>query len=81
MNISEKVIEIIKELSGAENITETNNLREDAMLDSLNMVMLLVEIEEVFEIELDESDMNPIDLVTVEDVVKLVKKYCEACDE
>ena len=39
------------------------------------MITLLLEIEETFEIELDESDMNPFDLNTVEDAVKLVEKY------
>ena len=34
-------------------------------------------IEDEFQIVLDESDMNPFDLVTVEDVVKLVTKYME----
>ena len=35
----------------------------------------MLEIEETFEIELDESDMNPFDLNTVEDAVKLTEKY------
>ena len=39
------------------------------------MVMLLVMIEDVFEIELDESDMNPFKLRTVNDVINLVSKY------
>ena len=39
------------------------------------MVMLLVEIEEKLEIELDESDMNPFDLITVQNVIDMVKKY------
>ena len=51
-------------------------MQGDLALDSLLMVTLLVEIEEAFEIELDESDMNPFDLVTAQDAVDLVKKYC-----
>jgi acyl carrier protein len=41
------------------------------------MVTLLMMIEDEFQIVLDESDMNPFDLITVEDVVKLVAKYLE----
>ena len=40
------------------------------------MVMLLVEIEDNFGIELDESDMNPFDLTTVESIINMVEKYC-----
>ena len=75
MSTSEKVIELIKELSGKEEITITDSLQEDIALDSLSMVTLLIGIEENFQIELDESDMNPFDLNNVEDVIDLVDKY------
>lgn len=74
--IKEKVFEIIKDISEKEEIQETDSLETDVGLDSLKMVMLLIDIEESFGIELDESDMNPFDLKTVNDVIKLVKKYC-----
>ena len=76
MNTEEKIREILFELSGME-ITDNNaSLQEDLALDSLAMVMLLIDIEEGFVIELDESDMNPFDLQTVNDVIKLVERYC-----
>lgn len=71
----EKISEILCELSGIKDIKPEDDLKEDLALDSLSMVTLLLEIEETFEIELDESDMNPFDLNTVEDAVKLVEKY------
>ncbi|MBE6761997.1 MAG: acyl carrier protein [Ruminococcaceae bacterium] len=75
MNTEEKIREILFELSGME-ITDNNaSLQEDLALDSLAMVMLLIEIEEAFGIELDESDMNPFELNTVQDVIVLVSKY------
>ena len=77
MKMEERVFEIIKELSGREEIQETDNLQDDVALDSLGMVTLLMEIEEHFEIELEESDMNPFDLVAVSDVLKLVERYVE----
>ena len=70
-----KISEILCELSGIKEIKPEDNLKEDLALDSLSMVTLLLEIEEIFEIELDESDMNPFDLNTVDDAVKLVEKY------
>ena len=77
MKINEKVFEIIKELSGMDEIKEADNLQADLTMDSLGMVTLLMEIEECFEIELEESDMNPFDLAAVSDVLKLVERYVE----
>jgi acyl carrier protein len=75
MNLEEKIREILFELSGME-ITDNNaSLQVDLALDSLAMVMLLIEIEEEFGIELDESDMNPFELNTVQDIIDLVSKY------
>lgn len=81
MNIEEKVREILSELSGEESFDDNAMLQEDLVLDSLAMVTLLVEIEEKFEIQLDESDMNPFDLNTVQSVIDMVKKYCGEKDE
>ena len=76
MNIEEKVKGILSKLSGDEKIVNDATLQGDLALDSLHMVTLLVEIEETFDIELDESDMNPFDLTTVQDVIDMVGKYC-----
>ena len=73
--INDKVIEILAELSGTENISTENHLQNDLGLDSMLMVTLLIEIEENFNIELDESDMNPFDLNIVQDIISLVEKY------
>lgn len=73
--IKDKVIEVLTELSGTENISLETHLQNDLGLDSMLMVTLLIEIEEKFEIELNESDMNPFDLNTVQDVISLVEKY------
>lgn len=80
MKIEGKVIGILKEISGVKNIILESDLQTDLMLDSLSLVMLLLDIEEEFKIELKESDMNPFDLKTVQNVINLVKKYVK-CDE
>ena len=76
MNIEEKVKGILFELSSEENIDNKATLREDLALDSLAMVTMLIEIEDIFDIQLDEADMNPFDLSTVQDVINMVKEYC-----
>lgn len=81
MKIKEKVYEILKNLSCMETVQDSDRLQDDLILDSLAMVTLLLEIEDVFNIELNESDMNPFDLITVEDVIHLAEKYGEEINE
>lgn len=80
MNIEEKVKGILSELTDDEAIDNSATLQGDLTLDSLLMVTLLLEIEEVFGIELYESDMNPYDLTTVQSVIDMVAKYCNGDD-
>lgn len=75
MNIEEKLKEILCKLSGEESFENSALLQRDLALDSLSMVMMLIEIEEVFGIELNESDMNPFDLSSVQSVIDMVNKY------
>lgn len=75
MKIFDKVAIILSELSGIDNICLEHELENDLALDSLQMITLLMMLEESFLIVLDESDMNPFNLATVQQVVKLVEKY------
>ena len=75
MEIFDKVCVILSELSGIETICLEHELQSELGLDSLQMVTLLMMLEENFQITLDESDMNPFDLVNVWQVVDLVEKY------
>ena len=75
MEIFDKVCVILSELSGIETICLEHELQSNLGLDSLQMVTLLMMLEENFQITLDESDMNPFDLVNVWQVVDLVEKY------
>ena len=75
MEIFDKLKPILSELSGIENIWPEHHLLRDLALESIRMVALLMTLEEKFNIVLDESDMNPFDLITVEHVIKLTEKY------
>lgn len=74
-NIITQVIEMLEDISLKYVDDNTLTLLGDLGLDSLKMVMLLLTIEDTFEIELDESDMNPFALITVQNVIDLVAKY------
>ena len=54
MNVKEKVLSILTELSGSDEISENSSLLTDIHLDSLGMVTLLVELEDTSGITLDE---------------------------
>lgn len=75
MEIFNKLTVILSELSGKEDICLEDELQSDLGLDSLQMVTLLMMLEENFQIVLDESDMNPFDLINVWHVLNLVEKY------
>ena len=75
MKVREKISEILSELTGIDTINTNDALQEDLGLNSIQMVTLLIMVEENFGIFLDESDMNPYDLVYVYQVVDMVEKY------
>ena len=75
IEVKEKVMGVIEKLCGITPENEEARLLENIGFDSLRMVMLLIEIEETFGIELDESDLNPFKLITVKDVINLAEKY------
>lgn len=75
MQIFNKVTNILSELSGVKTIYPQHELQNDLGLDSIQMVTLLIMLEEKFRIVLDESDMNPFDIINVSNVVNLVEKY------
>ncbi len=75
MTTTEKVKEIIKKVSENKKIRLKDRLTDDLLLDSLAMVNLLIDIEEEFDINLNESDMDPYEFETVNDIVELVRKY------
>lgn len=73
--IREQVIEVLEDICNEKILDTSPQLRSELHMDSMQMVMILVLLEETFEIELDESDMNPFALITVQNVVDLVTKY------
>lgn len=77
MNVFETVLNILNELAEESEIRLDSRLQEDLGLDSIQMITLLMELEDSFQILLDESDMNPFELTTVENIITLVKKYQE----
>ncbi len=74
-DVKEGVFKILSELSGVSVNEAQMKLVEDIGLDSLMLVTMLIEIEEEFNIELNESDMNPYDFITAGDVIAMTERY------
>ena len=75
INVKEGVFKILSDLSGVSVNEAQMRLVEDIGLDSLMLVTMLIEIEEEFNIELNESDMNPYDFITAGDVIAMTERY------
>ena len=74
-NVKEGVFKILSDLSGVSVNEAQMRLVEDIGLDSLMLVTMLIEIEEEFNIEFNESDMNPYDFITAGDVIAMTERY------
>ena len=74
-SLSKKVKELLGGITGSEDIREDSKLSEELGLDSLMHVSLILELEEMLGVEMDEADLNPFDLITVGDVIRLASKY------
>lgn len=74
-NTKNIVNSILTEKRFTETITSEMDLKGDLGFDSLSLVELIVDLEERFDIEIDESDLNPATLETVGQIYSLVEKY------
>ena len=75
MKIFDQVVAVLSELSGTESVRLEDELKNDIGLDSFGLVNLILTLEERFGITMDDSDMNPFDLINVQNVVTLVERY------
>ena len=78
MNSTKEMIHsILTEKKFTDVITPDMSLSEDLGFDSLSLVELIVDLEDRFDIEIDESDLDPGHIKTVGQIYSLVDKYLE----
>ena len=76
MDFQTKVNKIIMNLSILDKVPLASaQLKDDLGFDSLRLVELILAIEDGLSIEIDESDLDPSQIMTVDDLYKLIKKY------
>lgn len=74
-DVEKKVAEVVLNVTGIKEISFENSLKSDLNFDSFSLVFLIIEIEKIFDIEFDASDLDPENLIVLRDLVKLVEKY------
>lgn len=75
MSIEEKVINLISEelRIPKDKIQLTSHVVDDLNFDSLDNIQIVLEIEQLFDIEISDDEIDEI--LTVQDIVDYVKNY------
>lgn len=70
------IIEILKNISNEDDveITETTDLIENKIIDSLNLLMFLFEVEEKLGISIDASCLCEEDIKNVDCIMEFIKR-------
>lgn len=68
------IVEILTELRPEFDFTEDVNFIEEGMLDSFDVVSLVDELEEKFDIKIEGVDVIPENFSTVDSILALLKK-------
>lgn len=72
--MKDNVYEIIKGLCGIEDINDDMSLQFDLGFDSLMLITALVEMEERLNYQFDISELEPSEIQTVGDLIRLADK-------
>lgn len=70
----ETIREVLREVNGCGEVNAESELKSDVGLDSLSLVSVIVGLEDKFGVTFDDGDLNPAELLTVGDLVRLVEK-------
>ena len=76
--MEEKIIAILSELHPEFDFTQDVNFIEEGMLDSFDVVTIVTELEEKFDISIDGEDILPENFSSVESMMNLVAKSSNA---
>ena len=70
----EKIYELLNNLRPELDYRSSQNFIEDGMLDSFDVVALVTDLEEEFDVKIDGLDIVPDNFVTVQTIADLVRK-------
>ena len=72
--VMQKIIEIIKELNPYDEFDVNTNLIKEGIIDSLRLVVLIGELEDMFEIKIAELEIKPENFETLVAISNLIAK-------
>ena len=70
----EKVLEIVKGVRADVDFEKEKKLIDDGILDSFDIISIVGELNEEFDVEIDVEDLEPYNFNTVEAMVELIEK-------
>ncbi len=70
----EKIMEILKGIRPDVDFTNEKRLIDDGVLDSFDIISIVSEFDEIFEIEIDVDDLEPENFNTVEAMKELIDR-------
>ena len=77
MNIQERILEILSGMNADADFAHSENFIEDGLLDSFEIVNLVSELEDAFEIEIRGKDIVPENFENIDRISALIGKYKE----
>jgi acyl carrier protein len=77
MEVNEKVVEILKDKLGLDEISSDDNLIEDLDADSLDIIEIVMEMEKEFAISIHDDEIDP-NFTTVGHLIDFIQAKYEA---
>ena len=72
MEKKERIIEIIKELKQLPEFDESIGLIETGLIDSFDIMNLIMQLEEGFKVTINGDDLVPENFLTVSDIARMI---------
>lgn len=73
----EKLMEILMEIDDSIDYENEKALIDDRLLDSFGVITLVSELEDVFDIDIEASEMTPDNFNSAESIYNMVKRLQE----
>lgn len=73
--MKEKILKILKDINPDIDYDSETQLVEDGLFDSLEVMSIVSDLEDVFHIEIDPDDVVAENFNSVKTILKIVEKY------
>lgn len=72
--MEKRILDILYEINDSIRGNESENLFVKGLLDSFELVNLVVELEDAFDIEIDPEDVVPDNFASIKQITQLIEK-------